>query len=344
MALHFYIRMAKAKKIDKDYTLSDSSVNVYGFRLLTSGYLIEEYLRNPIGYYMHNREEGVVLKWDDLRIEGDKVVAKPVINLSNERGEQTVDEVENGFLNGASVGHIVALEWSEDPKDMLPGQTGPTITKWYNREASLCDVPGNMNALALYDKDGNTINLSDFKIQKQTLIMKDIKLTAAQLAKLNLTDTATEADINTKIENLVAEAGKVPQLTQDLAAANTAKKTAEDALAAEKEKNVKADVAGQLDAALSAKKITAEQKTLFEKQYEGKPEDLKALLATMKPYTSVVENLSTTVEGNPELKALMSKTGKELWASGEIDKLKTLSEEAYKIKYKEAFEEDAPAD
>jgi len=113
---------------------------------------------------MHDREGGVICRWEDLAIVGDKIVGKPVINLSNERGQQTVEEIENEFLNGASVGHIVALEFSEDPKDMLPGQYGPTITKWYNRECSLCDVPGNMNALALYDKEGNVINLSTFKI------------------------------------------------------------------------------------------------------------------------------------------------------------------------------------
>lgn len=104
----------KLKKAERSYVLSDSSVNEYGFRLLTSGYEIESFRKNPIGYYMHKREDGIVLKWEDLRIEEDQVLGVPVINLVNARGEQTLQEVENGFLNAASVGHIVVLEYSLD--------------------------------------------------------------------------------------------------------------------------------------------------------------------------------------------------------------------------------------
>lgn len=329
----------KQKKIDREFLLTDDSVNCYGFRLLTSGYLKEEFLRNPIGYYMHDRDGGVVVKWEDLRGDGDKVFAKPVINMSNDRGQQTVDEIENGFLNGASVGHIVALEFSEDPKMMLPGQTGPTITKWYHRECSLCDVPGNMNALALYDKDGNEIKLADFKLKSQTQIqnMKQIILTAGDMAKLNLTDTATAAEVTTKIDNLAAEAAKVPQLVQELAAANDAKKVAVDALAAEKAANVKADVAGQLKAAMDAKQITKEQHDLFAIQYEGKPAELKALLATMRPFASVLDKTDLSDADAAELKELAAKTGDELFKTDKLERLKELSASLFKVKYKEAF-------
>jgi len=61
------------KKIERQYVLSDSSVNEYGFRLLTSGYELEAFQKNPIGYYMHRREDGIVLKWEDLQIADDKV-------------------------------------------------------------------------------------------------------------------------------------------------------------------------------------------------------------------------------------------------------------------------------
>ena len=153
----------KFKKIDKTYVLSDSSVNEYGFRLLTSGYQIDLYSKNPIGYYMHKRESGVVLKWEDLHIDNDALYGKPVINMSHDRGEQTYNEAACGFLNAASLGHIVVLEFSDDEALKLPGQTGPTITKWYNKECSLVDIPGNSNALTqLFDAQENEINLIDF--------------------------------------------------------------------------------------------------------------------------------------------------------------------------------------
>lgn len=344
--LHRKATSMKTKKIDREFLLTDDSVNCYGFRLLTSGYLKEEFIRNPIGYYMHDRSEGVIVKWEDLRVDGDKVYAKPVINMSNERGQQTVDEIENGFLNGASVGHIVALEYSEDPEKMLPGQTGPTITKWYHRECSLCDVPGNMNALALYDKDGNEIKLADFKLKSSTIqTMKQIILTAAQLALIpNLKADSTADEVTTALTNLKAEADKVPQLVQDLAAATTAKKTAEDALVTEKEKNAKDSVTNQLAAALDKKQITVAQQTLFAKQYAGKPDELKELLATMKPFASVIDKTELSDTDATELKALSGKTGTELFNEGKLERLKELSASLFKVKYKEAFGEEPKED
>lgn len=325
----------KTKKIDREFQISDSSINVYGFRLLTDGYLIDEFKRNPIGYYMHNREDGVIVRWEDLRVDGDKIVGKPVINLSNERGQQCVDEIENGFLNGASVGLIVALEWSEDPEQMLRGQTGPTITKWYNKECSICDVPGNMNSLALYDKDGNEIKLADFKIQNKT--MEKIFFTPEQLSKLNLKSDSKQAEIDTALNDLVAKAAKVDGLQIQLTAANgkvTEKETEIENLKAEATKD---KVAGILQAALDAKKITVEMKNVLATQYEKNPEGLKALVDTMKPFESVVTKPEATDVQKTELADLMKLTGEQLFNQGKFERLKELSEASYKVKYKEYF-------
>lgn len=329
----------KTKKIDREFLLSDSSVNVYGFRLLTSGYLIDEYKKNPIGYHMHDRKGGVVLKWDDIRIEGDKVVGKPVINLSNARGQQTVDEVENGFLNAASVGHFVVLETSDDPKLMLPGQTGPTVTKWYNRECSLCDVPGNMNALALYDGEGNEINLTDFN---KKINMKQIFLTAEQLTKLGLKAESDTAIVDTTINDLVAKAAKVDQLTADLTTATTEKTTAVNALTDYKKGVEEKDVTDQLAAAVTETKITAELSAVLAIQYKGRPADLKTVLAAMKPYESVTSKIGDKADpvAAAEIAQLMAKSGNELYNENKLDRLKELNLAAFKVKYKECFDED----
>lgn len=145
--------------LDKQFVLSNSSWNCYGFRLLTSGYMLNEFAKNPIGYYMHKREDGVLVTWKNIKIAGDDIIATPDVNLSNTRGQQTIDEINNGFLNAASVGAIVIVESDIDPSFINDGKTQVTVTKWYNRECSLCDIPGNPEALVLYDKDDNVINL-----------------------------------------------------------------------------------------------------------------------------------------------------------------------------------------
>jgi hypothetical protein len=204
----------KFKKIDKEFCITDSSVNVYKYRCLTEGLQLDEVQKNPIGYYLHGteeypRESGVLVRWEDFRKDGDKILAKPCINLSHPRGKRTVDEIEIGFLNAASVGKIVVLEASDDPQLKVFGQDKPTIVKWFPREISLVDIPGNYNALAnLYDKDNNELNLSDLRempfknppnpvdITKvlQALSLKDGSESEILKAIGNLTDKAKLAD------------------------------------------------------------------------------------------------------------------------------------------------------
>ena len=148
------------KKINKEFCLSDDSVNVYGYRLLTSGLLLERF-KPAIGFLMHDRESGIAVRWEDIRTEGGKVFAKPVVNTT--KFPNLYQEIEDGFYAAASVGHIVAVELTDDPKYKLEGQTGPTVTKWFPRECSIVDIPGNYNAIAkLYDDKDNVLrDLSD---------------------------------------------------------------------------------------------------------------------------------------------------------------------------------------
>lgn len=329
----------KTKKIDKEFLLTDSTVNTYGFRLLTEGYLKAEFEKNPIGYYMHVREDGVVVRWENLRTEGDKVYGKPVINLSNERGKQTVDEIENGFLNGASVGHIVALEYSEDPALMVPGQTGPTVTKWYNRECSIVDVPGNMNALCLYDKEGNVINLADFKNKTQISTMKQIFLSSAQLAMFpNLKANAEQADVDVAFSELVATANKVAPLETQLNAVKgeNSRLVAENATlkSANDEKAVKDLLAQALNV---EKKITKEIHDLFAVQYKCKPADLKAVLDLMHPIGGVVKSLVGEKKQEDKMKKYEGKTFTQLDEEGILIDLRADDEDKFFDMWKENF-------
>jgi hypothetical protein len=330
------------KKIDKPYCLSDDSVNVYGFRLLTSGYQIEEYRKNPIGYYMHDRSCGVVVKWEDLTIQGEKVYGTPVINMAHERGQQTVDEVEGGFLNAASVGHIVVLEYSDEPAMKLPGQSGPTITKWYNRECSLVDVPGNNNALTdLYDMGGNSLKLSDLCAKSTTDLtngnMKQLTLTlsAGLYAALGLAATATPADVEAKLPDLVAKANRADQLEIDkvtLAAERDAAQLKYDTLV---NTTVKTQVADLLAKALADKKVTVEVKNRLASDYATNPEGLKLLLDGMAVYTPLTAALKADDEA--KAKQYAGKKWDDLFEAGLTDALKADCPQLYKELYKAEY-------
>ncbi|MBE2289344.1 MAG: hypothetical protein IAE95_07300 [Chitinophagaceae bacterium] len=287
----------KLKKAERSYVLSDSSVNEYGFRLLTSGYEIESFRKNPIGYYMHKREDGIVLKWEDLRVEGDQVLGVPVINLANARGEQTLQEAENGFLNAASVGHIVVLEYSLDKELMLPGQTGPTITRWYNKECSLVDIPGNCNALTqLYDANENELNLADMGGSRQMYPMGNHELLATMATHLKMEKTSDVHQIGKAVERLAQKATQLEaenQLLYEERARLTA--TLDEIQASRK----KAEVQSLLVRALEDKKVTVELRDRLATDYAGNPDGLRTLIAAMPAYRSIAEQLSQPKqEGN----------------------------------------------
>lgn len=213
----------------------------------------------------------------------------------------------------------------------------------YDGEA--LQVPANATAATLWSfynehKFAAILNQS----QKQNENMKDLKLSAASLAALNITAVAPEAITDTVIDTAIA-ALKVKADQADTYKAD--KETAVAALATEKAANVKADVTGQLKNALDVvKNITKEQHDLFATQYDGKPVELKALLATMKPFASVLTNTELSADDKTELGKLAAMSGDELFNNGKLDRLKELNGEAGTIflaKYKEAFKEDYKA-
>jgi len=142
------------------FKLSDSSVNDYGTRVITSGIALDRFKANPIMLWMHRRDDGCFLesdaplpigRWDNARLEGDNLLADAVFDENDEFALQIRDKVDQKILNAASIG-LSIIELSEDPAVMLPGQMRATISKSELVEASIVDIPGNKNALRLYKK------------------------------------------------------------------------------------------------------------------------------------------------------------------------------------------------
>lgn len=331
------------KKIDKEFLITDSSLNVYGFRLLSSGFLVDEFRKNPIGFYLHadkdltdiDRGQGVLVRWEDFRQDGDSWFAKPVVNLDHPRGERTAEEIENGFLNGASVGKIVALEFSEDASQMLAGQQGPTVTKWFCRECSLVDIPANQNCLttlSLVDSNGNAINLADFKNSKN---MKQIFLTPEQIKQLNLADNADNAAITVAFNDLVAKAARVDTIQNELTQALTDKTAAETNLATLKKSVDEGKLKDLLDNAQETKKITVAQRKIMETQFAGKPDELKNLLDATPAYQPVTEQITKEqVTLDDKFKNL---SYQQLDRAGLLPELKEKDLDLFKTKFQQEY-------
>jgi hypothetical protein len=165
--------------------------------------------------------------------------------------------------------------------------------------------------------------------------MKQVFFTPAQLAALSCKAEDDTAAVETAFNNLVAKAAKVDTLTSDLAASNTAKKTAEDALNAFKKTTVETQVNDLLDKALNVdKKITAKVKDELKTSYAENPTGLKSLIDALPAFVSVADALKNS---DDKVKDLASKSWSELDKLGKLEDLKANDLPEFKAKYKEQF-------
>lgn len=254
--------------MSKRVRITNESVNSYGFRVLTSGIDLEQYRRNPVLLYMHER--GNVIGYvKDLQVENGEVTGELVFDEASELSIRCKKQFEVGSLRMVSVG-LDPKETSGAPELLLEGQTRPTVTKSKLVEVSLVDIGANDDAIRMYNegtaielgKDGNCLLplLSNNPINQTTMDLKKLAL------QLGLPETAEEATVFAKIAELQKEAG------------------ASVTLKAENDKLKLAGITTLVDKAITEKKITVENKEHFLNL--GKTigaEELEKTLAAMSP-------------------------------------------------------------
>lgn len=196
----------------KTFVLSDESVNRYGFRVLTAGIDLGGFTKNPVMFYNHNTDyhDMPIGKWENLRVDGDKLLAEPLFDENDEHAMEIAGKVEAGFLNGASLG-ILIKETSEDPALMLPGQTRPTVTKCLMYEASITGTPVNANGLQLKFEGGITLSAGfDEAYLNKLLPTVTTEEDMKQLfVKLGLAATATEQEALAAVDALLTKQADV---------------------------------------------------------------------------------------------------------------------------------------
>lgn len=198
--------------------ISNSTLNSYGTRVLTEGLDTSQFERNPVLLYMHNRGQ-VIGCVRNITKEGDDVVGELDFDEATDLSVQCRKQFEFGSLKAVSAG-IDIVETSESPEFLLPGQTGPTITKSKLFEVSVVDVGANDDAIVLrhggvrltLGKDSeNPLPLLTHTLN-QSHHMELSKLTTL----LGLSAEATEADVETTLTTLLAERGTLQESLETL--------------------------------------------------------------------------------------------------------------------------------
>ena len=243
--------------MSKEAIITSSRLNCYGTRVLTEGVDTEQYEKNPILLYMHRRGSrsdmpiGVI---ENIRREGDFIYGTPKFDELTEEEKIIAAKWENGTLRMLSAG-LEIIEWSEDEKYLVQGQTRPTVVRSKLTEVSVVDIGGNDDAL-------QTVRL--YQGNKVLTLAKDEE--CEHLPLLNKSNTPTSADEEGagNHSNNIQNTFQMNEILQLLGVA-----TENDALAAIKalqEQNAALNLAritDAVDAAVAEKRITADKKEHF---------------------------------------------------------------------------------
>ncbi len=332
-------------KSTKRFVLSTSQLNSHGFRSLTAGADLADFIANPIMYWLHTTPEGKssaellpIGFWEDIKKEGDEITAVPNFDDNDEFAMKIFNKVEHGTLRAASV-EVEPIEIDADKKNWVKGQKLPTITKWKIGEASIVDRGSNKAALVKLKHKSNVagpddaITANEFFDLLQNDNMK-IKLNEKTSQFLKLAEGA-ELDATEIVEKLVEvieeRDGTIKLAAEKLTNLEDEVKQLEDAAAEGK-------IVLMVDKAVDDRKILASAREQFITLAKKDLETTKALLDGLKPAHSIKESLARAGgDINEELTGLLKQNFDELLRNGGADKLRKLDPESYKLKYKAKF-------
>lgn len=213
----------------KTVRISNSNLNSYGTRVLTTGVDMEQYKRNPIILWMHNRafrgttdEVLPIGNMTNIRIEGDDILGEVELKATTDFEKTIAEKWENGTLRMVSPWFdVIAVDESLDLA--LPGQTRATVTKAKLVEISIVDIGGGDDNLQLayngkqlkLTEGGDCPDIPALHINNSNKDKEEMELKTIALA-FGLKDSATEADVLALAAGMQAKDNKITELQSQL--------------------------------------------------------------------------------------------------------------------------------
>jgi hypothetical protein len=320
----------------KTFVLHDESVNTRGFRMLTAGADLREFIKNPVGLLNHKDWDMPIIRWENIRVAGATILADAVFDEGDPKAIEVMGKVDRDFIRMASIGSWPPEEISYDEALMLPGQLLPTITKWTVREASIVTIGSNHNAMVFYDRaTGDQIDLSDPNELIKLMDNKSVKRKNRKMDELNqilkLADTATDADRTAAIGAIIAN---VSRLTTD----NVALASRIDELNNSAKAKQKADAIVLIDAAVLDGRLNAIGKDNYVKLFDLDFDSAKATLEAIPARGSVSKQIEAGKEtASVELADFANQTWDQIDKAGKLLQLKDKAPDLYAQKFETRF-------
>lgn len=273
--------------------------------------------------WKHERYDNRLLpigRWENLRVENGALLADAIFDDKDDFARQIKNKVEKGIINACSIG-IEVLATSSESKYLLQGQTRETVTRCILLEISLVDLPGNRNSVKLYNAGSKSVNPSHQELMNIPFLKLHIMDTLK--TKLGLQITATEAEVEKHVEQLVSQHHELQEEVKTL------KQKLSDLTRQRAEELV--------NEAISSARITASQKEKMMNMALADFEGTKELLNLLQPAVKPSEQIRRKTAGSAELK-----TWKDLIALGraEVARVKKEDPQLYRTLYKEEFKHE----
>lgn len=282
------------------FILNDEKVlNSYGFRVRNEGIDLKRFKKNPVILNDHWNDTASVLgKWDNIRIEGSKLLADPVFDMEDEAAQKIAGKVERGFLKGCSMGLSFDRAFLKaKPDGSYELETSELM------EASLVAVPANASAIKLYAVNGQPMDDKDVRLSLQNIQTNNIEtmekyaLSANALTALGLANADDANAVSTAVTALKADLDNAK-----------AKLTALEAEAATKAKE---QANALVDGAIAEGKLTADLKDSFVQMALGNYAMATKVIAAMPGKKSLAAQVGNSAPAEVKTEADFAKLSHE---------------------------------
>lgn len=236
------------------FVLNDEKViNSYGFRVINSGGSFERFDANPVMLNSHVNSPATTLgNWTGRNIKGSQLLGDSNFDIVLECAKEVSGQVDRGFIKGCSMGLGLSFSpgaWREAADGVLE------LIEWELMEASICAVPSNSSALALYNiATGELIPEDQFKLSLKNLSVNDLTKNTPNMEKIILTPLALSALLGmgiTGADNVAEISRGIEKLQAEL----TIEKASALSLKTKLDEQVKLQAESLIDAAILDEKI-----------------------------------------------------------------------------------------
>lgn len=326
-------------RASKKFVIISNQVNNYGYRVDTAGMDLEQYKRNPVLLFMHqratwNQDAKPIGHIQDIQLEANgDITGVPFFTDHTEHAKEVYKLVEDGTYKMLSAGFEPG-NLSEDPEDIYPGQRYATVKTSKLREVSVVDIGGDDNAMCLYHNnellrlDGSNDSAKIIPLINQNKIENQMdKQLIPMLMLVGLSHDANMEQLMAKINELKLKADEAEQHAATIVTLN-------DTIGTLQKAAIDTEINTLLDAAVDQRKITAEQKPFYKQMGDTNLESLKSLLSTMPSVKTLAAELEAENDAeNPLLKL----DYKQAHTSNKLAEIKAKHPEHYKLIFKAHF-------